>query len=124
MSDESTTKEQELEQEIVQLRAVNEELQKLDIDQIWLDEVVYKVILVIGGVIEVGGLIAVVVLTNWSDPTHRLIFATAVLAFLSLAFSLAAIATKRQASEQRILRAIELLHEGQEKNSNSAETPS
>ena len=118
MSNESSDREKELEQEIVNLRAVNDELQNIDIDEIWLDEVVYKVILIIGGVLEVGGLIAVFLLTNWKDPTHLLIFATAMLAFLSLVFSLAALATKRQAGEQRILRAIELLHESrQQKNS-------
>ena len=46
---------------------------------------------------------------DWSDPTHRLIFAATMLVWINLALWVYTLAVRNRVGEQRILRAIEVL---------------
>ncbi len=71
----------------------------------------FTVLLVLCGLAELVGLVAVFVFMNWSDPTHRLIFAGTMLVYVTLALWIWALAMRNRIGEQRILRAVELLYE-------------
>ena len=60
-------------------------------------------------VAEVVGLVAVIWLADWSDPTHRLIFAATMLVWINLALWVYTMAVRNRVGEQRILRAITVL---------------
>lgn len=68
-----------------------------------------KIALVVTCFCELGGGVAVLVLMDWGDPTHRLIFAATLLVYLTLAMFQCTIALWRQAGDQRILQAVQML---------------
>ena len=71
----------------------------------------FKVSLGLCGVAEIAGLIAVFWFMDWSDPTHRLVFAATMLVWINLALWVWTLAMRNRVGEQRILRAIETLHD-------------
>ncbi len=73
------------------------------------NEMWFKLLLGICGVAEVVGLIIVCWLMNWSDPTHRLIFAVTMLVWVNLFLWIYTLAVRNRVGEQRILRSIEVL---------------
>ncbi len=74
-------------------------------------EMLFKFLLGLCGVAEVVGLVAVFWLMQWSDPTHRLIFAATMLVWVNLALWVWALAVRNRVGEQRILRAVDVLAE-------------
>lgn len=76
------------------------------------NEIWFKAMLAICGVAEVVGLAIVVWLINWSDPTHRLIFAATMLVWVNLFLWVYTLAVRNRVGEQRILQAIEVLDNG------------
>ena len=86
-----------------------DEIRQQSLDSLSHNESFYKVLLVLCGVAEVAGLVAVFWFMNWSDPTHRLVFAATMLVWVNLAFLMWALATRNRVGEQRILQAVELL---------------
>ena len=79
-------------------------LKSMDRNEQW-----FKTMLAICGVAEVGGLVIVLWLMNWSDPTHRLVFAVTMLVWVNLFLWIYTLAVRNRVGEQRILRAIEVL---------------
>ena len=71
----------------------------------------FKVLLGVCGLAEVVGLIAVLWFMDWSDATHRLVFAATMLVWINLALWVWTLAVRARVGEQRILRAIETLHD-------------
>lgn len=74
-------------------------------------EMLFKFLLGLCGVAEVVGLTAVFWFINWSDPTHRLIFAATMLVWVNLALWVWALAVRNRVGEHRILRAVSVLAE-------------
>lgn len=74
-------------------------------------ELWFKTLIGLCGLAELIGLVAVFWLMDWSDPTHRLIFAATMLVWVNLALWVYTLAVRNRVGEQRILRAIEILHE-------------
>lgn len=83
------------------------------------NEMWFKLLLGLVGVAETIGVIAVFWLMNWSDSTHRLIFAATMLVYITLALWVWALAVRNRVGEQRILRAIEVLAETDNKEMDS-----
>lgn len=81
------------------------------LDSMARNEVWFKVLVVLCGIAEVAGLVAVFYFMNWSDPVHRLIFAATMLVYITLGLWVWALAVRNRVGEQRILRAIEVLQE-------------
>jgi hypothetical protein len=74
-------------------------------------EMLFTFLLGLCGVAEIVGLIAVFWFIDWSNPTHRLIFAATMLVWVNLALWAWALAVRNRVGEQRILRAINTLIE-------------
>lgn len=74
----------------------------------------FKVSLGLCGIAEIVGLIAVFWFMDWSDPTHRLLFAATMLVWVNLALWVWTLAMRNRVGEQRILRAIETLHDSKD----------
>lgn len=74
-------------------------------------EMIFKISLGLCGLAELAGLAAVFWFIDWSDPTHRLIFAATMLVWLNLALWVWTLAVRSRIGEQRILRAIDVLAE-------------
>ena len=87
-------------------RIRNETLRRLDRNNMW-----FKVLFVITAALEWGGIIALVLLVDWSDRTHIVIFVAAMMVYLTLGTWTWALAARTRVGEQRIIRAIELLSE-------------
>ena len=77
-------------------------------------ESMFKISLGLCGLAELVGLIAVFWLMDWSNGTHRLIFAATMLVWVNLALWVWTLAVRNRVGEQRILRAIELISEAEE----------
>ncbi len=73
------------------------------------NERMFKLLFGVCCIAEVVGLVAVVWLADWSDPTHRLIFAATMLVWINLALWVYTMAVRNRIGEQRILRAITVL---------------
>jgi len=73
----------------------------------------FKTLLVLCGISEVVGVSAVLWLMDWSDPTHRLIFAATMLLWINLALWVFTVAMQNRVGDQRILQAIDVLHDDQ-----------
>ena len=71
----------------------------------------FKVLLGLCGLAETIGLIAVFWFMDWSDSTHRLVFAATMLVWINLALWVWTLAMRNRAGEQRVLRAIETLYD-------------
>jgi len=84
----------------------NETLNAIARTELW-----FKTLLGCCGLAELVGLIAVFWMMDWNDPTHRLIFAATMLVWVNLALWVYTVAVQNRVGEQRILRAIEVLHE-------------
>jgi uncharacterized membrane protein YqhA len=87
-------------------RIRNETLKKMD-----LNELYFKITLVISGIVEVSGLVALVLVMNWSDQTHIVIFVASLLVYLTLGMWTWALAHRSRVGEQRIIRAVEMLED-------------
>lgn len=74
----------------------------------------FKVLIGACGVAEVVGLLIVIWLMDWVNPTHQLIFATTMLVWVNLALWVFTLAVRNRVGEQRILRAIDVLVESTE----------
>ncbi|MEM9645111.1 MAG: hypothetical protein AAF989_08955 [Planctomycetota bacterium] len=70
------------------------------------NEIWFKFLLVGCSVAEIIGLVAVFWLIDWSDPTHRLIFASTMLVWVNLALWVYTLAVRNRVGEQRVLRAV------------------
>lgn len=92
-----------------------DEIRKQSLDSIAKNESFYKALLVMCGLAEVAGLVAVFWFMDWSDRTHLLVFSATMLVWVNLAFLMWALATRNRVGEQRILRAIEVLHDAMER---------
>lgn len=88
-----------------------ETLQAMSRNETW-----FKVLLGLCGAAELLGLGFVLWVIDWSDSTHRLIFAATMLVWVNLALWVWALAVRNRVGEQRVLRAVSLLVE------NDAET--
>jgi len=86
-----------------------DEIRGETLDAMLRNERGFKLLLGLCGVVEVIGLIAVFWFMNWSDPTHRLIFAATMLVYINLALWVWTLSVRNRVGEQRILRAIEVL---------------
>jgi len=75
------------------------------------NEILFKFSLGMCGLAEVVGLVAVFWFIDWSDATHKLIFAATMLVWVNLALWVFALAIRNRVGEQRILRAIHVLFE-------------
>lgn len=75
------------------------------------NELWFKLLLVCCGIAEIVGLATVFWLIDWSDSTHRLIFAATMLVWVNLALWVYTLAVRNRVGEQRILRAIDVLAE-------------
>ncbi len=73
------------------------------------NELGFKVLLVICGISEIAGLVAVFWFIDWSDATHKLIFAATMLVWVNLALWVYTLAVRNRVGEQRILQAIDVL---------------
>ena len=82
----------------------NETLKSMARNEQW-----FKMLLAFCGIAEVAGLVAVFWFINWSDPTHKLIFAATMLVWVNLALWVYTLAVRNRVGEQRILRAIDVL---------------
>lgn len=71
----------------------------------------FKTSLLVCGIAELAGLVAVFWFMDWSNSTHRLIFAATMLVWINLALWVWTLAIRNRVGEQRILRAIETLHD-------------
>lgn len=85
-------------------------------------ERLFKAVVGLCGVAEIAGLAAVLWFMNWGDPTHRLVFAATMLVWINLALWVAAVAVRNRVGEQRILRAIEVLHDAMHSESTDSDT--
>ena len=74
-------------------------------------EMWFKLLVVLSGLAEIAGLVAVFLLMNWGDPTHRLILSATMLVYITLGLWVWALAMRNRVGEQRILRAIEVIAE-------------
>lgn len=74
-------------------------------------EMAFNFLLVLCGIAEVAGVVAVIWFMDWSDQTHLLIFAATMLVWVNLALWVAAIAVWNRVGVLRILRAIDVLAE-------------
>ena len=68
------------------------------------------VLVIAAAVCEVAGLLALILLMDWSNRTHVLILVAAMLVYLTIAFWTWALAAYANSNSQRILKAIDLLH--------------
>lgn len=82
------------------------------------NETLFKLSLGLCGLAEVIGLVAVFWFIDWSDATHKLIFAATMLVWVNLALWILALAIKNRVGEQRILKAIHALVETLSENEN------
>lgn len=73
------------------------------------NELYFKIMLVISGVIEISGLVTLVLVMDWSNQTHIVVFVASLLVYLTLGMWIWALAHRNRVGEQRILRAVELL---------------
>lgn len=87
-----------------------DEIREQSLNAIATNEKWFKVSLGLCGLAEVVGLIAVLWLMDWSDATHRLVFAATMLLWINLALWVWTLAMRNRVGEQRILRAVETLH--------------
>jgi len=71
----------------------------------------FKILLAFCGLCEVVGFTAIFWLMDWSDPTHRLVFACTIVIWINLALWVYTSSVRNRVGEQRILRSIELLDE-------------
>ena len=67
--------------------------------------------------VAVWTLVAVLWLTDWSNPTHRLIFAATMLVWINLALWVYTLVVRNRVGEQRILRAIDVLFDSKTEES-------
>ena len=86
-------------------------IRKETLNSIAQTELMFKALLGACGVAELIGLVAVIWLMDWSDPTHRLIFAATMLIWINLALWVYTLAVRNRVGEQRILQAIEIIHD-------------
>ena len=87
----------------------SESLESMARNELW-----FKILLVVCGIAEVVGLIIVFWLIDWSDPTHKLIFAATMLVWVNLFLWVYTLAVRNRVGEQRILRAIDVLADSDE----------
>jgi len=95
-----------------------DQIRKETLNSIAQTELLFKVLLGACGVAELIGLGAVIWLMNWSDPTHRLIFASTMLIWINLALWVYTLAVRNRVGEQRILQAIEIIHDTSQQEEN------
>lgn len=87
------------------------DIRKRALDSISRNELYVKLLLGLCGLAEILGLGAVFWFIDWSDATHRLIFVATMLVWTTLGFMIAAIAVRNRVGEQRVLQAVDQLHE-------------
>ncbi len=85
-------------------RIRNETLDKIQRNQMW-----FRILVAITGVIELGTFVALVVLMDWADRTHVVIFVASLLVYCTLGMWTWALAARNRVGEQRIIQAVELL---------------
>lgn len=78
------------------------------------NELWFKLLLGVCGIAEIVGLTAVLWLIDWSDATHRLVFAGTMLVWINLALWVFTLAVRNRVGEQRILKAIDVLADSSE----------
>ena len=79
------------------------------LDKMHRNEFFFKILVAISGIIELSGLVALVLLMDWGNRTHIVVFVAALLVYMTLGMWTWALAARNRVGEQRILRAVELL---------------
>jgi hypothetical protein len=93
------------------------EIRENALRQIQRNEFWFKALHVLAALLEVAGLVALLVLMQWSNRTQVIVFVAAILVYGTLGLWTSALAAKSSAAEQRILRAIQLESERNEQSS-------